>query len=130
MQEARHRDNQRWAHNVSQMHSMRSKAPDKIKNMMYVKIHRSAHTEIIAACDKNLIGRKIKEDALEIFVSEDFYKGDLMEKKEVVALLKTSSNTNLVGEVAFLCGLEAGIITIFSVIIIGGTKHAQFYSIS
>ncbi len=96
--------------------------------MMYVKIHRSEHTEIIAVCDKNLLGKKITENALELSIKKSFYKGELMEKEEVIRLLKTADNTNLVGDEAVSCGLEAGIITEDSIMIIGGLKHAQFYS--
>jgi len=97
--------------------------------MMYVKIHRSEHSEIIAVCDENLLGKKIKENEFELSILESFYKGELMDKNFVIALLKNASNANLVGEEAVSCGLVAGVIDKSSIITIGGVKHAQFYSV-
>lgn len=112
------------------MHSVRRETSDKIKNMMYVKIHRSKHSEVIAVCDKNLIGKKISQGAVELIITESFYKGDLMAKEKVIELLTSATNANLVGEESVSCGVAAKIITEDSIITIGGIKHAQFYSLS
>tara|TARA_Y100000310_G_C20465682_1_gene707539 strand:+ start:9 stop:338 length:330 start_codon:yes stop_codon:yes gene_type:complete len=107
------------------MYGMWSKTSNKIKNMMYLKIHESEHSRVIAVCDESLIGKKISK---ELNISESFYKGELKEKEEVIKILKESSNANLIGDEAVSCGIEAGIISKDSILLIGGIKHAQFYS--
>ena len=47
--------------------------------MMYVKIHESEHSEVVAVCDKSLLGRKISNKNMELNISESFYKGELKE---------------------------------------------------
>jgi len=97
--------------------------------MMYVKIHQSEHTEIVAVCDENLLGKTIKEGEKEIIISENFFKGELKKEKEVVEILKQSSNANLIGNESVECGLLAKIITEDNMLFCGGVKHAQFYSL-
>tara|TARA_Y100000310_G_scaffold319891_1_gene375703 strand:- start:3053 stop:3346 length:294 start_codon:yes stop_codon:yes gene_type:complete len=96
---------------------------------MYVKIHESEHSEVVAVCDKSLLGRKISNKNMELNISESFYKGELKEKEEVIKILKEASNANLVGEESISCGIEAEIISEDSVVSVGGIKHAQFYSL-
>ncbi len=97
--------------------------------MMYVKIHRSEHSVITAVCDKYLLGKTISQGNAELSITESFYKGELKDKQEVIAILKKASNVNLVGEESVSCGIEANIITEDHVIVIGGIQHAQFYSL-
>ncbi|MDP3917020.1 MAG: DUF424 family protein [Nanoarchaeota archaeon] len=96
--------------------------------MMYVKIHRSEHTEIIAVCDKSLLGKTVNGEGRQAVIQPEFYKGKLMNKDEVINLLKSASNANLFGEESVSCGIEAKIISEGHIITIGGVKHAQFYS--
>lgn len=97
--------------------------------MMYVKIHKSEHQKVIAICDEGLLGKIFSDEKKEINISEDFYKGDLMEEKEVLELLKDVSNANFTGDEAIACGIKSGLINEQHVITIGGVKHAQFYSL-
>ena len=108
---------------------MWSKTPNQIKNMMYVKIHKSEHQKVIAICNEGLIGKTISEGDKEINISEDFYKGDLLKEEQVLELLKDASNANFTGDEAVACGIKSGLIQEGIVITIGGVKHAQFYSL-
>ncbi len=96
---------------------------------MYLKIHETEESSIIAICDEDLLGKKITEDDKELNISENFYKGELKNKEEVIEILKDASNVNLIGEESVSCGIEAGIISEENVLEIGGIKHAQFYNI-
>ncbi len=97
--------------------------------MMYVKIHESEHSVVVAVCDESLLGKKISNKDIELNISESFYKGELKEKEEVINILKEASNANLAGDESVSCGIEAGIISEDSVLSVGGVKHAQFYSL-
>jgi hypothetical protein len=95
--------------------------------MLYVKIHKSENSEVVAVCDKELIGKELVEDEKELKISPEFYKGELNSKEEIIKILKDSECANLVGEQAVSCGIEAGIILRDHIIKIGGVSHAQFY---
>ena len=97
--------------------------------MMYVKIHESEHQKVIAICDEGLMGKIISDGSKEINISEDFYKGDLMDEEQVLELLKDVSNANFTGDEAVACGIKCGLINEQNIITIGGVKHAQFYSL-
>ena len=97
--------------------------------MMYLKIHDSGESTVVAVCDENLLGKKITDGEKEINISESFYKGELKNKEEVIEILKQSSNVNLSGEESVSCGIEAEIISEENIIEIKGVKHAQFYRI-
>ena len=97
--------------------------------MIYLKIHatgqRGNHRFVIAVCDKDLIGKTLKEKNIEIHVSEKFYKGDLKEENEVIEFIRDASNVNMLGKEAVNAGIEAGIITQEDIIMIAGVPHAQ-----
>ncbi len=97
--------------------------------MMYAKIHKSEHQEVIAICDKDILGKTFTEGERELIISEGFYKGELLEESEVLELLKDVSNVNFSGEEATSCGLKSGIISEDHIIMIGGVKHAQFFTL-
>ncbi len=109
------------------MHGIRSKAPDKNKNMksgILIKIHESAGKKIIAVADKELIGKKLEEGERCLDITERFYKGEEKTEEEVLKILKESANINLVGKKAISLGIKAGIITEDCVITIKGVPHA------
>lgn len=96
---------------------------------MYVKIHHAGqHTasiNVVAVCDESLLGKTLQEGKISITISESFYKGDLKNEKETLAVLKDARNINLIGEEAVATGLKAGIITKENIRTIKGVSHAQ-----
>ncbi len=64
---------------------------------------------IIAACDKELLGKTLKFGEIEIKVSERFYGGKLVNEEELMVLLEEADVLNLIGnkvvEVAERLGL-------------------------
>jgi len=96
---------------------------------VYVKVHatgqRGGHRFVIAVCDKDLIGKTLKDGKLQVKVSEFFYKGDVRSDAEVKALLKDATNVNLMGKHAVKLALEVGIIVPDNILMIKGVPHAQ-----
>lgn len=92
---------------------------------MYVKIHRSADSEVVAVCDKELIGKKLTSGELFLKVSETFYKGELKDKNEVKKLLKGAMNINLVGKESVGLGVELGLIDKENIIMFKDIPYAQ-----
>ncbi len=80
---------------------------------MFVKVMNSYRT-IVAACDKELIGKMFEEGKLQLNLKESFYQGEELEKKEMVDLLKDyaqeDATFNLVGKKVINCALKAGVI--------------------
>ncbi len=97
--------------------------------MIYVKIHQSEHTDILAVCDEELIGKTFTEEDKEIKVSKEFYQGELLTEEDTIKILKECANANIIGEKAINCALEAGIISKENIFSCGGIQHAQYYSL-
>lgn len=97
--------------------------------MMYSKLHKSEHQDVIAICDEELIGKTLIEGDKELIISEGFYKGVLMNEGEILEILEDASNVNFVGEEAVSCGLKSGLLSEDAIMTIGGVKHAQFFSL-
>ena len=72
---------------------------------MIVKKHMlDDNSLMLAICDKNLIGKKIKEGKINLDLNSEFYKGEPLNKKELEKIVKKARIINAVGEksVAFL----------------------------
>ena len=95
-----------------------------MKSGVLIKIHESAGKHIVAAADKELIGKKFKEGEICLDVSERFYNGEEKTEDEIIKIFKDSTNINIVGEKSVALGIKAGIITEESVIKIQGIPHA------
>src|SRR5574341_2483031 len=92
---------------------------------MYLKIHDAGTGRtVVAICDKELIGKKLAQDDLEINVTERFYKGDEVSEEEVVKVLKEAANINLLGKKTVDIAVKAGIIAEENVLMIQGVPHA------
>lgn len=80
---------------------------------MYIKIHE-AYRLIVALCDSNILGKKFEEGNIQLDVSERFYKGEELEKKEIIELIKKYARDDatfiIAGKEAVKTAIEAGII--------------------
>ena len=96
---------------------------------VYLKVHatgeRYGNRYVIAVCDRELIGKIIEDKKYRIVVSERFYKGEKMDEKQVVGIIKDAGNVNLMGKKSIELGLKAGIIEKENIIKIKGVPHAQ-----
>jgi uncharacterized protein len=81
---------------------------------MYVNIINS-YRDIVAICDKDLLGKKFFEEKRQLDIKESFYKGELKSKEEVKKIInnakKEDATFNIVGEESIKLALEEGIIT-------------------
>lgn len=84
-----------------------------MENKIYLKIHQS-YRNVIAMCDEELIGKKFDEGIKQLNVTESFYKGQLITKKEAQSILhaqdKEDATFNIVGEKSVALALETDII--------------------
>lgn len=97
--------------------------------MIYVKLHQSEHSEILAVCDEELIGKTFTEEDKEIKVSKEFFQGELLTEEDTIKILKDCTNANIIGKKAINCALDAAIISKENIFSCGGIVHAQYYSL-
>jgi hypothetical protein len=81
---------------------------------MFVNVIKS-YRDVVAICDKELLGKKFEEGKLQLDVKESFFKGKESSKQEVSEIMidmKLEDSTfNIVGEKSIKTALESGIIT-------------------
>jgi hypothetical protein len=90
-------------------------------------MYKASGEVIIAACDKELLGKEFHGGSLKLDVQESFYKGKLVSCREISDALKNATIANLVGERVIKCAILAGYIDRKSIIKIGGIPHAQLF---
>lgn len=96
---------------------------------MFVKIHKSGNTEILAVSDEDLIGKKFEQGNIYIEVTESFYKDKKVDKKQLEELLLHFDNINIIGEQSIEIALKINIIQKENIIFIKGIPHAQIFAI-
>lgn len=94
---------------------------------MYLKIYRQDGHVVVAACDRALLGRTLREGRMKLQVSEAFYKGEVAGREEVRRALAEATTANLVGEEVVACAREAGLVDDGGVVWLEGVPHAQIF---
>ncbi|MBS3144802.1 DUF424 family protein [Candidatus Woesearchaeota archaeon] len=95
---------------------------------MYFKVHKGQHSDVLAVCDENILGKTFEEGKYCITISEHFYKGQKGTALTITPLLRDIPNVNLIGKEAVALGLKVEIITKENIIVIAGVPHAQAYA--
>ena len=96
---------------------------------MYVKEYNLGTGLLVAACDKDLVGKRFEEDGLSLKITEQFYKGKETTEADLIAALQRATIANLVGKRTIQCALDNAIIDEACVIVIEGVPHAQLLKI-
>ena len=94
---------------------------------VYVRVIKIRGEVLVAACDEELLGKCFvdRERGLRLEVKESFYKGEIMDARESVNLIRKASIANLVGPRIVREALNFGLIKPKAIIEIGGIPHAQ-----
>ncbi len=81
---------------------------------MFVNIIKS-YRDVVAICDKELIGKKFEEGKFQLDVKENFFRGkevSMCEVCEIMRDMKSEDATfNIVGEKTVGIAIETGLIT-------------------
>jgi len=96
---------------------------------MIAKKHEIDYKTIIAACDKEHIGKTFEEGEIYFIASEKFYAGVEVSESELEKLLEEADSINLFGDKCVNVALKKGFVSEKSIIKIKGIKHAQAYKI-
>ena len=81
---------------------------------MFVRIIKT-YRDIVAICDKELLGKRFEEGEFQLDVKENFFKGDEANEEKVVRIIKQMSaedaTFNIIGKKSINAALNAGIIS-------------------
>jgi len=95
--------------------------------MFWYKVFVVRHDIVLAICDENLIGKKIKTNRFNVKVDKRFYGDKTIEDEQTaVSFMKSCTIANLIGEKIVALAEKHGFITKENIISIGGIPHAQF----
>ena len=81
---------------------------------------------MVAACEKSLIGKTFKEGKITLKVTEGFYKGEEKSEDKLLELLKKATIANLVGKPVDLA-INHNLVDEDGVMEISGIKYAQIF---
>jgi len=91
-----------------------------------VKKYRQGREQLLAACDTDVLGKKLAEGKLRLEVSKDFYDGFEATEEELEVHLRTCTIANLVGDRVVNLAIKLGFVAEENVIRIQGVPHAQW----
>jgi len=77
---------------------------------VYLKIHSQGVSEIVAACDDNLLNKELCEQNLRLKISHDFYGEKLIDIDEAIDIISRASNFNIIGDNIIKKAVEYGIV--------------------
>lgn len=96
---------------------------------VWVKVHHSKTGEtIVAACDEDLLGRKLNiGNGVLVEVSRAFYGGVLINSDELDRYLKQATIVNLLGDCAVSYAISRGYAVEKAMVKIDGVPHLQLF---
>jgi hypothetical protein len=97
---------------------------------IFMRIHAAGDQVILAACDKELLGRTLVRGDLQFKISYHFYGGDLVNEKTFLMMMGQVTSANVVGNHCVGLLIESGMVEKESVIRIENVMHVQVYHVS
>ncbi len=94
--------------------------------MFCYKIHTCGNDVLVAACDREILGRTFFEGEIVLEVKESFYSRGVAPMDELASVLSGATIANLAGNRVVEYAVSAGLIDAGCVLVVGGVKHAQF----
>ncbi len=96
---------------------------------MYLKIYKNGEHVLVAACDKEVLGKTLKRGNTVVEVNRAFYEGEYVSEEELQKALEEATTANLFGDKTINCAIKCGLIDPGSVIVIDNIPHAQIFRI-
>ena len=96
---------------------------------MYIKIYKNGEHVLVAACDKEVLGKTLKHGNTVVEISRAFYEGEYVSEREFKKALEEATTANLFGEKTVKFAIKCGLIDPDSVITIDGVPHAQIFRV-
>ncbi|RXA20522.1 DUF424 domain-containing protein [Methanosarcina sp. MSH10X1] len=96
---------------------------------MFLKIYKNGGHVLVAACDREVLGKTLKHGNTTVEISRAFYEGECVSEEELQKALEEATTANLFGEKTIKCAIKCGLIDPDSVIIIDDVPHAQIFRV-
>ena len=93
--------------------------------MFYYKIFNEGNDILIAVCDKEILGKKIKRSEGEFEVKKDFYGEKECNEEEIKEILKKATIINATGNKIVKLMIEEGFVDKDKTLKLGDVSHAQ-----
>ena len=91
---------------------------------MYCKIHETGQGIVLAACDEEILGKKLVDGDYGVVIEPAFYKGEIVKEEKLAELLSGSDSINLFGKKSVGVALKQGFLTEKDITMIAGVEHA------
>jgi hypothetical protein len=95
----------------------------------WFKIFNVKYDVVLAVCDEELLGKGLKFEDIKVKVSENFYKGEIIDEAGAIKLMHFSTIGNLIGKRIVSLAEKEGFISKENILYIGEIPHAQFVKI-
>lgn len=90
-----------------------------------VNVIRQGEHILVAACDADLLGKKLKFGKINFEVSNSFYGGMIVSVEEALSIMREGTTVNMVGSTIVQKAIEKGLIHPQAILDISGVPHAQ-----
>ncbi len=90
------------------------------------RMHEKQGEKLLAACDDDLLGKKLEGGSLYLHVSEGFYGSEAVTREELNDLMDSCTIGNLVGDNVIAMAVEKKLVHEDRILKISGVPHAQF----
>ncbi len=97
-----------------------------MNNRIVMKVISISNEIILAAADKEILGKNLREGNLHLEVKEDFYGSGAVSKTLFLETMSICTIANLVGNYTVKTAIEAKFIELDNVIEIENIKHCQY----
>jgi len=98
-------------------------------SVITLRLHRCAKDLVLAAADKDLLGKEFREGDLKLEVCREFYEGEDASEDLLVNRLEICTVANMVGRETIGVAIKHNFINSDCVITIAGVPHAQMVKI-
>jgi hypothetical protein len=95
------------------------------EQVITVRLIQQGREILVAACDKELLGKTYREGDIKLEVSKDFYEGEDGDEELLISRLNMCTMANLVGEHTCKIASKHKFIEEDCVMLIQGVPHAQ-----
>jgi len=97
--------------------------------LITARVHKYGREIVVAACDKDLIGKVLRDGDLRLEVSSCFYEGEDVDEEKLLNRLSLATIANLVGKRTVSIAAKHNYINEDCVLTIAGVPHAQMVKI-
>ncbi|MBN1389885.1 MAG: DUF424 family protein [Candidatus Thermoplasmatota archaeon] len=95
-----------------------------------MKLHSIQGQLILAACDRQLLGRRLNNGDVPFPISQNFYGGDTVNDDTFLNIISHVTSANIVGNHCVGLLMESGVVDPSAVMIIDDIMHVQIYSVA